>query len=230
MHLQAKFDRAHPKGRLMVPVVVICAAGLVLLTANGQSKNSKAASSKLSKLPGARRPVLSAREIKDYKKWRVVNPQSYRMESEVAVMCAAPSRAPVEKISLKSSHRSSHPSTKDKFIRVFVNEKGRYAMFLSNELSFPEGSVIVKEKLPTPDSTKPELLTVMIKRRAGYDPKKGDWEYLVTDGVGKKVYERGKINNCQRCHVTQSASDYVFRPYVKLPQQVEKSTNASKSN
>jgi hypothetical protein len=150
----------------------------------------------------------------------LVNRHHYLMPAEVAVRCAPVFLPP----------RSSHPSTKDKFIRVFVNEKGRKAMMQAEKPRFSVGSVIVKEKLPDPDSTKPELLTVMIKRRAGYDPKKGDWEYLVADGGGKKVYERGKINNCQRCHVPQSASDYVFRPYLKLPRQVEKSTNSSNSN
>jgi hypothetical protein len=228
MHLQAKFDRAHPKGRLMVPVVVICATGLVLLAANGQSKTGKAASSKPSKLSGTKRAVLKAPEIANYKKWQVVNPQSYRMAGNVAALCAAPRMEPPQPIA-----KSSHPHTKDKFIRVFVNEKGRKAMFQAEKPRFSVGSVIVKEKLSAPDSTRPELLTVMIKRRAGYDPKKGDWEYLVTDGAGKKVYERGKINNCQRCHVTQSASDYVFRPYVIFttvpePTEVKPANNSNK--
>jgi hypothetical protein len=225
MHLQAKFDRAHPKRRLMVPVIVICATGLALLIANGQSKTTNSVLSKSSKLSGTKRPVLKAPEIAGYKRWQVVNPQSYRMAGNVAALCAAPRMEPSQPMA-----KSSHPSTKDKFIRVFVNEKGHHAMFQAEKPRFSVGSVIVKEKLPAPDSARPELLTVMIKQRAGYDPKKGDWEYLVTDGAGKKVYERGKINNCQRCHVTQRESDYVFRPYVKFPQQVEKSTNSSKSN
>ncbi|HEY0075579.1 MAG TPA: cytochrome P460 family protein [Abditibacteriaceae bacterium] len=204
MHLQAKFGRAHPKERLMVPVVVICVTGLALLTATGQSKTSKWTLRKPSKLSGTKRAVLKAPEIANYKKWQVVNQHEYPMPAEIAVRCA-PGFLPSQ---------SSHPSTKDKFIRVFVNEKGRKAMFQAEKPRFSEGSVIVKEKLSAPGSTKAELLTVMIKRRAGYDPKKGDWEYLVTDGAGKKVYERGKINNCQRCHVTQAANDYVFRPYV----------------
>ncbi len=151
--------------------------------------------------------TLTAPEIADYKKWTLVNPQSFAMSARTAAKCAVRSSAPL-------SFKSSHPHTKSKFVRVFVNEKGRAAMFQATNPHFPEGSVIVKEKLPAKDSTKPELLTVMIKQRAGYDPKKGDWEYLVTDGVGKKVYQRGKLENCQSCHAAQSESDYVFRPYV----------------
>lgn len=209
MHLQEKFGHAHSKGRLMVPIVFICATGVMLLTANGQSKIGKALSSKSSKVLSPRAPVLKAPEIAGYKKWQVVNPQSYRMDGNVAALCAPPRMEPPKPIA-----KSSHPSTKDKFIRVFVNEKGRKAMFQAEKPRFAVGSVIVKEKLPDSDSARPELLTVMIKRHAGYDPKKGDWEYLVTNGGGTRVYERGKINNCQRCHVPQSASDYVFRPYV----------------
>lgn len=151
--------------------------------------------------------TLSAPEIKDYKKWMIANPQSSPMNARTAVMCAAPSSA-------SAPFRSSHPKTKGKFVRVFVNEKGLAAMFKAKNPQFPEGSVIVKEKLPTANSTKPEILTVMIKQRAGYDPKKGDWEYLVTDGSGKKVYQRGQLPKCQSCHVAQSKNDYLFRSYM----------------
>lgn len=149
---------------------------------------------------------LRAPEIANYKKWTLVNPQSFAMSARSAALCAAPSPP--------QPFKSSHPHTKSKFIRVFVNKKGRAAMFQEKNPRFPVGSVIIKEKLPAKDSTKPQLLTVMIKQRAGYDATKGDWEYLVTDGVGKKVYQRGQLPKCQGCHVTQPQTDYVFRPYV----------------
>ena len=63
--------------------------------------------------------------------------------------------------------------------------------------SFPEGSVIVKEKLPDKSSQTPELLTVMIKRGKGFNNESGDWEYMVVDGSGTKVEAQGKLENCQ---------------------------------
>ena len=59
----------------------------------------------------------------------------------------------------------------------------------------------------------------MIKREPGFNPKSGDWEYLVFDGSGSKVEARGKLENCQACHAAKSETDYVFRSY--LPHDVQ---------
>jgi hypothetical protein len=83
---------------------------------------------------------------------------------------------------------------------------------------FPEGSVIVKEKLSNSDSSSPELLTVMRKREPGYNTGNGDWEYMVLDGSAKSVKARGKLENCQSCHLMNQPSDYVSRNY--LPDKV----------
>lgn len=79
---------------------------------------------------------------------------------------------------------------------------------------FPEGSIIVKEKLPARDSQAPELLTVMIKQKRGYNPTRGDWEYMVVDGAGTRIEGRGKLQNCQSCHIANKKTDYVFRTYL----------------
>lgn len=79
---------------------------------------------------------------------------------------------------------------------------------------FPAGSVIVKEKLADEKSRTPELLTVMIKHEKGYNSKSGDWEYMVVDGAGEEVAERGDLQNCQACHAADKKTDYVFRTYL----------------
>lgn len=158
---------------------------------------------------------LKAPEITDYKKWQVVNPKPYYIAQRIAAACGN-----------FTAHMASHPSNTGKYIRVFVNEKGRKAMMEDSQPRFPVGTVIVKEKLPAANSTMPELLTVMIKQRAGYDPTKGDWEYIVTNGSSKKVYQRGLLARCQGCHVSRPDSDYIFRSY--LPQPISaKSSNAT---
>lgn len=80
--------------------------------------------------------------------------------------------------------------------------------------TFPRGTMIVKEKLASKTSTSPELLTVMIKREAGYDKSHGDWEYAVFDGTGSKLAQRGKLENCRNCHTKQVKTDFVFRNYL----------------
>jgi hypothetical protein len=103
---------------------------------------------------------------------------------------------------------------RDKYFTVYVNDLGRQAMLGQKNPKFPEGSVIVKEKLSAQDSTEPELLTVMVKQKEGFNPANGDWEYMVLDGTGTKLAGRGLLQNCQSCHIANHKTDYVFRTYL----------------
>jgi hypothetical protein len=149
-------------------------------------------------------------EIRDYRKWTKVNPQPVNMDMAVAQLCAAPRGA-------RSADKNPHLN---KFITVYVNEKGRRAMMEEREPLFPVGSVIVKEKLAAKDAASPELLTVMIKRGRGFNPQSGDWEYLVTSGAGTEVEARGRLQSCQACHEMHKGTDYVSRIY--LPDEVRR--------
>jgi hypothetical protein len=145
-----------------------------------------------------------------YKQWTRVNPVPEPVSARIAVQCAPPT-ATQTAMERDSPHR-------DKFITVYVNDIGRTAMMEEAQPHFPVGSIIVKEKLPGKDSTSPELLTVMIKREAGYDQAGGDWEYMALDGTGKTVQARGHLEKCQACHVMVKDTDYVSRIY--LPQEI----------
>ena len=145
--------------------------------------------------------------IVGYKQWTRVNPDPMHISAQAALDCA---------IALQAAG----PHGPNKFITVYVNEIGRHAMMEEKTPLFPQGSIIVKEKLTTLQSTKPELLTVMVKRERGYNPESGDWEYMVVDGTGKNVQARGKLENCQSCHLMDKDTDYVSRAY--LPFEVRK--------
>ena len=150
----------------------------------------------------------AVKAIAGYRNWTKVNPKPDFMQPQTAALCAAV--RPVigaDPDGVTSPHRR-------KYITVYVNESGRRAMMEQASPKFPEGSVIVKEKLSEPSSTSPELLTVMIKREKGFNPETGDWEYAVFDGPGTKVESRGKLNNCQGCHVSRPNTDYIFRTYL----------------
>lgn len=147
-------------------------------------------------------------EIKDYRTWTRVNPHPVDMDAVVSALCAAPSGP-------QSVDKNPHLH---KFITVYVNETGRRAMMEERVPNFPQGSVIVKEKLSAKDSAAPELLTVMIKRERGFNPQSGDWEYMVTNGDGTKVEARGRLSNCQACHVMNKETDFINRSY--LPRDV----------
>lgn len=150
-------------------------------------------------------PVTDEELIGGYRKWTRVNPEPVTMAAQSAAACAVPFPDP----------NNPHSS---KFITVYVNEIGRHAMMEEETPHFPQGSIVVKEKLSSPTSTAPELLTVMIKRAPGYNPESGDWEYLVTDGTGKSIQKRGKLENCQACHLRDKSTDYIVRSY--LPSEV----------
>jgi len=144
--------------------------------------------------------------IAGYKHWTKVNKEPQVVASKIAFQCAAPTVA-------QRSMEDQNPH-RDKFVVVYVNDIGRSAMLEKKNPVFPQGSVIVKEKLNTKDSTSPELLTVMRKREPGYDPKNGDWGYMVFDGAAQAVQASGKLEKCQACHEEEKGSDYVSRRYI----------------
>ena len=144
--------------------------------------------------------------IGGYKQWTRVNPEPEFVPDRLAIQCAAvvPNQLEMEK---------ANPH-KDKFITVYVNRFGTKAMMNDKKPVFPQGSVIVKEKLTNKDSASPELLTVMIKREPGFNPENGDWEYMAVDGAGKQVLSRGKLEKCQACHTIANYTDFVYRSYL----------------
>jgi Cytochrome P460 len=147
-------------------------------------------------------------EIEGYKSWPKVNEVPQLMPQRVAAACALwITQRGVVVDGPSNPHR-------DKYFTVYVNEIGREAMLTQKVPEFPEGSIIVKEKLSTKESQTPELLTVMIKRSKGFNAASGDWDYAVLDGTGTKVEGQGKLENCQSCHVAHKGTDYVFRTYL----------------
>jgi len=147
-----------------------------------------------------------ALEISGYRSWTRVNPEPLNLPAPLDLLCRAPT--------LDERAETSRNPHRRKFFTVYVNESGRDAMMTAAEPKFPQGSIIVKEKLLDKGGSKAELLTAMIKRGPGFNPTNGDWEYFVLNGEGVKVEARGKLENCQACHSTKKETDYVFRSYL----------------
>lgn len=110
----------------------------------------------------------------------------------------------------RSSSRPENKSHDASFGVVYANDLAREALAGDKHTKFPVGSVIVREKLPREEATQPELVAVMIKRAAGFNPKSGDWEFVTTDGMLTKVSERQKKGSCVECHSSPAAKDFVF--------------------
>lgn len=145
-------------------------------------------------------------EIAGYKNWTKVNKDPERVTPALSAQCARATQAQIDQ-DAKNPHN-------DKYITVYVNDLGKSEMMTKKTPKFPVGTVIVKEKLTTPESTAPELLTVMIKRAKGYNPEVGDWEFLTFNGAATETTARGKLENCQTCHLAEKRTDYVSRRYL----------------
>jgi len=198
--MRSRCGIAWPK--LSIVVLLLSATCACVMTAGSQKNAAEVPQPK---------PLAGAELVAGYKGWTRVNPQPSYMHLRDARDCAAPTGA-----ALMETEDNPH----QKFVTVYVNDAGRHAMLEKMSPRFPVGSLIVKEKLDTRDAPESELLTVMYKREAGYDPEGGDWEYLVLDGRGTEVQARGKLESCRACHQAAAGTDFVSRNY--LPQELRR--------
>lgn len=95
---------------------------------------------------------------------------------------------------------------------VYANDRARRALSDEESLApLPVGSVVVREKyVGADDAAPPELVAAMVKRARGFNPKGGDWEFLVLDPSLTKVLERQKTGSCLECHDAQRRRDFLF--------------------
>ena len=156
---------------------------------------------------------FDAAKLNDKSLWNRVNDEPYYLTSNLNIQCAAPTAADYKRQRENNPHKSA-------FITVYVNSAGKDAMLTQKSPRFPEGSVIVKQKLDAKER-KPILYTIMRKREAGYNPQLGDWEFSVVGANGTEVLAKGKLENCQSCHLGEGTSDFVFRDYVTVVRSKE---------
>ena len=107
-----------------------------------------------------------------------------------------------------------HPPHGMHWIDVFVPPGGTNAM-TTGKGTYPEGTMILKQKYLDEKATETELFTGMLKREQGYNPDAGDWEFFMLNASGTMVTARGKIESCVECHQKYAATDFVARDYLK---------------
>lgn len=144
------------------------------------------------------------------------------MIGTVAANCAANvtgTYIPVNPVSItlqKSSVSAVITATSSppaKFYQIYITNPG-LDIIRSGKGSYPEGTVVLKEKFSGAQGQITELFTAMVKRRKGFNPDGGDWEYFVLSADAKKIVQRGKIESCMNCHDSYQSTDYVTRRYV----------------
>jgi hypothetical protein len=126
----------------------------------------------------------------------------HRMSPQVAVICGPAASIP----------KPEGPHT-GKFYHVYITKSG-LGILKEAKGTYPEGTVVVKEKFSNSEGKNTELFTAMVKREKGFHPDGGDWEYFVISGDSKKITQSGKIQSCMECHDTYSSTDYVTRDYM----------------
>jgi hypothetical protein len=143
------------------------------------------------------------------------------MDAQVAALCRLPLPTDLPEANPHRGH----------FVHVYVTP-GQEKTIRTGTGKYPEGTLIVKEKLPNPLSAlgrpenesraletetgkarQPELFTVMLKREAGYNKECGDWEFMVVSGDARQILARGKLDSCIECHQQYKQTDYVTRLY-----------------
>ena len=147
-----------------------------------------------------------------YRSWYRVNPEPIGMTDVVALMCANLTAKAAAEMRAKDPHIAVQ---EQKSFTVFVNGIGKDRLMGSKKGEFPVGTIIVKEKHNGSDASTSELLTVMIKRKKGFSPEIGDWEFLVLEGFAKSVQGRGAMEVCISCHTAVEDNDFVYADYVE---------------
>ena len=142
-----------------------------------------------------------------YRKWHALTREPYPVPPALFFMCVHP---PVQ---LTAEQLREHGPHNMRYIRVFVNEAARIAFGQRATKPFPPGSVIVKEKLMSPEAPSHAGIGVMVKRQAGFDPAAGDWQFLfVPEG---SFAPNATASVCSDCHRAKRTEDFVFGSYAQ---------------
>lgn len=115
-----------------------------------------------------------------------------------AMLCLIPPKEVLDKESAMTG-----PHTRE-FIHLYASRSAADTI-TSNEAEFPEGAILVKEKLRR--DAKITGIGGMIKRAKGYDPRNGDWEFFFFTPGGD--FTTGRLANCIGCH-NGGKRDHVF--------------------
>ena len=126
---------------------------------------------------------------------------TFKMADPTAALCRPDFGAP------------RHNPHVDYYCHVYVNELALKPMN-SGKDSYPEGSLIIKQKYSDQRGINTELFTVMRKMANGYDTANNDWEYSIVDASAKTVLSRGRTDSCINCHADYASTDYVTRLYM----------------
>lgn len=149
--------------------------------------------------------------VRAYTTWAPLFQAPRNISATLMAMCR--SMTPEEAAYARSEHAQY-------YVQVYTNPIGSDTIRQPGPRVFPEGSVIVKEKL-LQDTRLLKLgapqrvgLGIMLKREKNFDPVGGDWEYLYVDAAGRITRDQKQLEHCRACHSANRERDSVFYPAV----------------
>jgi hypothetical protein len=154
-----------------------------------------------------------------YSGWKSFSEEPINLApDELFMVCAPIGETPEELAKRIERERKRFFGPHAPSVRYFANESAWVHLREDGTGPLPSGATIVKEKwLSNSDGLRALIAyAAMIKREPGYDPDRGDWEYVyveLTDD-GERV-QRGKLQTCIDCHARARPTDYLFRTHLK---------------
>jgi hypothetical protein len=139
--------------------------------------------------------------LQDYRSWRTVSANPFPVPYELWIQCVHPSRE--QEVKAAREH-GPHNALE---VQVFTNPDASSVFYSSEPQTFPEGSIVIKEK-SVANNKPPVAVAAMIKGAKGSNPESGDWKFLY-------VTAQGPVEStayCVDCHRT-APSDFLFRSY-----------------
>ena len=139
----------------------------------------------------------------------------HRMTSEpVFVTEASPACCFGESLDDAVRSRARGEPLRHEFFEIFMNRLASHSFSLGRP--YPVGSVLVKERvgLSKPfegannQGSKSVWVGGMVKRKSGYDPDNGDWEYFYFRDP--KNVQTDNLTTCIECHQKAETTDFVF--------------------
>jgi hypothetical protein len=159
----------------------------------------------------AEAPTVSDETLRAYKSLHKMTARPRSVATEFAALCDTPPAAG-EAMKRTGPHYAH-------FIHAYMNDAAHARFAKGGNAAFPEGSIVVKEKLYAnrQQNDNPPVLSAvagMIKRAPGYAPKNGDWEFFYFEKDGAMQRNAALDAKCADCH-RDARTDYVFGDFAK---------------
>ena len=160
------------------------------------------------KLVGSKINVDIKALASNYSSLKLMTPEPVFVNPELAALCVGASEESVNRARIDNGVHANCSA------QIYMNEQAANAF--NNGLSYPAGSVVIKEKSTNGFRRKSDNTWTgegsgvggMVKREHGFDNYNGNWEYFYVETDSE--IQVGKLDSCIDCHRRAKKTDFVF--------------------